>query len=779
MKRFRPIRFSCWLIFSGICLYVLSNNWGTVPAIGPLLDLNVGVWSKPSSLPKKIFLSGLVASVTLVMDSEGVPHIFAKEERDLYLVQGYWTAKDRLFQMDMNQRVVTGRFSELTGAKTAGLDRHFIELGIYRAEEIMRRKLLSDPVTNQMMKSYLSGVNQWIASSSKSRPLEYKLLGTRPQKMDERLVSGIAKAMNYYLSGATRDLERTSVLRSGLVSESQMAELFPPQLIKSENSLLFPEIAADSENSFKGKIPMLNPARPWKIKNSPPGFNGSNSFLVHSSKSQPGVSLFANDTHLGYSLPNVWYEVQLRCPKFNVYGVGFPGIPGIVNGMNESISWGPTNGATDAVDFYEVEFRDSSFREYKDGDQWLASQHEEVPLPVRGEKVPRIQTVIWTKWGPVIERQENFGLVHVWTGFETGNELKALRNLYEATSAKSCGEIFQTDWLTPIQNFQCADSKNILAIHAGFIARRDANEGLTVMRPEQSLGKLKIRMNKDLQPTGMNSRRGFYHSANQRVVGSEFPNFMGAEYEDPLRAHRIEALIESDQKVSAEELVRIQQDTFDGLASHALPKLLELIRGEVKTPQELQLFQQLSSWDFHLSADSRAASFFKAWIEEIKGRLFPSWPLVPSSTILIRIFNNETFLQPQGPVLESWKAAVSKFNQDPWWKVNKTQFPHVAKIPGLGSEILNVGGGATSPFSNRGWHGPVYQFVAEMTSPPKAWIQIPGGNSGNPLDRKYGRFLEDWSKGKMRPVQFFLNEQMARQIGVEVFEFFPDEGNAK
>ncbi|NJL23855.1 MAG: penicillin acylase family protein [Calothrix sp. SM1_5_4] len=211
----------------------------------------------------------------------------------------------------------------------------------------------------------------------------------------------------------------------------------------------------------------------------PAAGNGSNNWAVGPEKSATGHSILANDTHLGLTLPNIWYENQLSCPEFNVYGVALISVPGIINGFNSEVAWGPTNGTTDALDYYETEFEDESSLKYRFHGRLEAAEVKRETVLVRGGD-PLSVDVIWTKLGVLMHREGRYGLVANWMGHRPGLELKAVRGLYAAKTAAQCLDSF-TDWFVPLQNFICADRGRVSILHAGRVPRREIGEGRFIM----------------------------------------------------------------------------------------------------------------------------------------------------------------------------------------------------------------------------------------------------------------------------------------------------------
>jgi len=805
MNNFKNLRhifhLTLWLCLSFACWMALSREWGIVPALGPLLDLRSGVWHHQPLQWRDQDLAGLTAPVEVGFDASGVPHIFAQNEADLYLVQGFVVASQRLFQMDVYARLGSARLSELAGERAAPVDQFFTQFGMRRAERLAHAELQKNPQTRMMVESYLKGVNQHIQQLA-DLPVEYKILGRRPEAMSTDIVSSMSKVMTFNLSGNSADLQMT-LLRAQL-SKAQILDLFPEFLPPEYEDVVFPKLqlpgrVTEEIADFNSHFQHL-PEVP-----RPPGFNGSNNWAVNARKSATGYSILANDTHLGLSLPNVWYEVQLSCPEFNVYGAGFPNVPGIVNGFNRDIAWGPTNGTTDVLDYYEVEFESEVSLRYRDRGQWrTADVDTEVIRDRHGGSAEVL--VPWTKWGPVLHREGKYGLVARWTGHDPSNELLAVRQLYHAKNVRECLSAFEL-WQSPIQNFVCADARQIGLVHAGHIPLRKVNEGRFIQSPEQTHSQLAQFFRAPERPQVIDPPEGYLLSANQRILPQNNP-YLGASYEDPFRGRRIRHLLESKAKLSGEDLMAIQNDDLDGEAAEILPLLLRGLVTRGLSEEQIEAVKSLKSWDHRARAEQVEPTLYKAWYQNLKRLMFEDdWTLPPRfgvmptdmrlSLMLHRlerdpqhpdhkwIDNSRTSIQETLPHLikQSWLAAwyelQSTLGPAPkewkWQRWNLTKFTHVGRFPGFGNVGLPMNGAADSVRGQRGWHGAVYKLVVELGPQLRAWIQIPGGNSGDPLSNLYDRFVEDWTQGKMRSVEFFRDREEAKAKSQTWITFRPEE----
>lgn len=800
MSQRRPIAQSLfWFALAGFWLFALARPLGPLPALGPLFDLHSGIWSHREFEWRDLRVSGLQQPVSVAIDVSGVPHLFATNEADLYLAQGYVMASQRLFQMDLSSRATSGHLAELVGARGLDRDRYFVRFGMRASTTNTLRAYLENPQTALMIDSFVKGINAYIETLSEL-PVEYQLLGRRPQPFDASRVVDMAKALTFSLSGRSADLEM-SHLQQQLGTEKVLdlfPEFFPEEFSDYIISARWGHHERDKEdaNQFKFQTHL----RHFLEIPKPAKGNGSNNWAIGPEKSKTGHSILANDTHLGLSLPNIWFENQLTCPGFNVYGVSLVDVPGIINGFTAKTAWGPTNGTTDALDYYEVEFTGPDSTEYKVGSTTVKADLS-VEKINRADGPSEDVTVVKTKWGPVVYREGIYGLVANWTGHRSGNELAALRKLYDGRDLKGCLEAFK-DWRVPIQNFVCADADHIGIIHAGFIPRRAIGEGRFIEPAGQSTYALSEAIPEGDRPLQIDPPEGFVRSANERVMGPSYPYAMGWDYEEPFRGRTIRQRLAAQGKFSGEDMMALQNDDSDPLAEMTLTMLLKSLNSDGLTALQKTWVERLGKWDRHASYDRAEPTLFRTWYYELKDSVFKKWLDLPENKnfsihharfgwFLQRLYKDSEDSDAQwldGRTLAqtvtsaftgAWQKLEREKGLDParWiWKDQiRTHLPHVAKIPGLGSEVLNFSGAAESVRGNNGWHGAVYKFVIELGPDLKAWMQVPGGASGDPFSPKFERDVESWSRGEMRKVEFYSDLTDARRRGAAIYTFEPKD----
>ncbi|CAM3640423.1 hypothetical protein GCM10009865_26010 [Aeromicrobium ponti] len=279
-------------------------------------------------------IGSISAQVMVNRDSNGIPHINASNERDLFIAQGYIQAQDRLFQMDLSRRQASGRLSEVIGDATVENDKYFRTLGLRRAADASYQSY--SPEAKEVLGWFAESVNIYIKELKENGkwPVEFKILGYQPEEWTPVDSLTIGKYMAYDLGGHWESQAFRYYLLQNF-PEEKAYDLFPSY--PEEAPYIIAKSNLDIEKSFASVT-------------TPPEFNGSNNWVVAGNKTASGKSILADDPHLSLGTPSIWYQMHLESPEMNVSGVIFAGIPGIILGHNELIAWGVTNAGPDVQD---------------------------------------------------------------------------------------------------------------------------------------------------------------------------------------------------------------------------------------------------------------------------------------------------------------------------------------------------------------------------------------------------------------------------------------------
>jgi len=769
-------------------LYLGNNKIGILPPLGKFFNPYQGFWKNNDNtsifVPKN---SQLNEVADVFFDSRNVPHIFAENEHDLYFVQGYITAYNRLWQMDFQTRAGFGRLSEIFGIMTLEHDRFMRKIGMPDAAEKTAELMMRDSLYRDILQAYTDGVNAYINSlNSASLPLEYKLLDISPEKWKPVNTAMLAKLMAWDLTG--RNIEKYKTEAANYFSSAEMDYLYPlysplvePVVetkyvsgtirnIKQQDTLVFPRLSkAERENYFMG----------------------SNNWAVSGKKTTTGFPILCNDPHLSLTLPSVWFEIQLHTPGINVYGVSLPGSPGVIIGFNEHIAWGFTNAGSDVFDWYKISFADSAHNFYNFEGQRLPVKLRKEIIKIRGEE-DFIDTVRYTHFGPVPYDSKETPYYYSfptdcamrWVAHDASIEGKTFIKLNKAknySDFESALDFFDV----PAQNFIFADEHGDIAIkHNGKFPERKFKQGRYISDGSNKNSDWEKYIERKFLPSMKNPERGFVSSANQQPADSLYPFYLGDGYAIFERGKRINDLLRSSDSISVEFMKKMQLDDYNIYASMLLPMLFNKVGDTINSPDIISLLEELKKWNYHNSPDSKAAVIFEYLLDGIEDALWfdnvakdTDTLLYPTRdvTLLTLQRNFEQYIDdvntPEREDIE-WvfskalqltsKRLNSDYGSDKGkWSLAETRgtvIRHISRIPGLGSGQLSTGGNYNVINAISKTHGPSWRMIVSLEDTVKAWGVFPGGESGNPGSRFYDNNIGDWVKGDYYPLNFYYSK---------------------
>lgn len=757
---------------------LLGQGVGDLPALGKLLNPFHGLWQRPLQTRRTDLIrqvQGLSAPVEILWDEFSVPHFRAVNELDLALAQGFVHASQRLFQMDVQARGGGARLAALLGQKAINWDRYFLSIGL---REVVRRTaaaIKADPQTYSLAQAYVAGVNQWIENLTEDQwPTEYRLLGVGPNLWQVEQIAELFSTMGFRLSGRTFDLNLTQIQQKwGLAA---VRDLFPEFMPKDLEAPFADGIhgrnltkALPEKEVFQTTITNL----PDLIK--PFAGNGSNSWAVMPGLSKSGRTILANDTHLGFSLPNIWFEQQLSDAKQNVYGGGFPGMPGVLSGFTQTAAWAVTNGTTDVMDWYDFKFKSNASNEYENTDGWKIARVQQEIIEVRGSR-PILIDQEWTELGPIVHRQGQHGVALRWTLHDGSNPLRMFYDLNHASNRDECLKALPS-FQAPIQNVLCADKDHISLVHNGAIPQRWSGQGQVVMSGSDARARWGRELTFSERPQNHDPKMGFLFSANQRPVDASYPPSLGMEAENSYRAREIQSRLSERSNWSAEDFVALQTDVANPLARQNLPKLLEILGDP--DPSQMDAVRILRSWNYQDDLTSVASSVFFVWWRRLEreiwsdqlGPSFQGWPRDERLQVLLRrqsgdeiwiddatTPNKETLKDIvhrslSGALSELQKNYGSNLMNWEWQVVRPLEFRHIIALPGF-SEHLKGPGGRHSINAIQEHHGPTWRMVVSLGETPQAWTSTPSRSEGDPLSVEYGSALKAWAQGGYKQIHF-------------------------
>ncbi len=744
-----------------------------------LIVAGTGLYLTKKSLPSikgNLTISTLNHKVEVVRDGKGVPHISAKSLHDLYVAQGFVTAQDRLFQMDLSRRQASGQLSEIIGDATVERDSYFRTLGLRRAAEASYSKY--DKNGQNVLNWYAEGVNAYIKYAIKENklPVEFKILKYKPTKWTAIDSLVIGKYMAFDLGGHWNE-QAFRYYAMNKFPKDKALELFPanndidPYIIPSNTSKI------DVEKSFASAI-------------IPPVWNGSNDWVVSGSKTKSGKPLLADDPHLGLATPAIWYETQLKSGDMNVSGVIFAGVPGIIVGHNKHIAWGVTNVGPDVQDLYIEKRNPNKPDEFLYDGQWEKAQVINETIKIKGKK-NKVLPVMITRHGPVIsEFASDAGKDTVfslqWTALQPTTELEAVLKFDAAKDWNSFKEglaLFEA----PAQNFVFASDDGTIAYRAnGKIPIRKKGDGLMPVPGWTSDYGWKGSIPYDELPTIVNPKQGFISSANNKVVDDSYPYHISNSWAQPYRQLRIQEVLKKNDKLTVKDMQKLQMDEMNLQAKEHAPKFIKSIKqnNDQLSSVEKSALRELEKWNFIDDKDEASPLIFQMWMTEINKALFDQ----QISNDMMNLFGDRKvvvdqllrdslngkkviWVDEQGGIdkllLKTFKTTIKNISKTDgenatkwkWGDHHKVAFEHPLSSIKILSYFFNardpipVGGSSTTVkaagYDDQGIvdHGASWRTVVDFANLSKSVNVVGPGQSGNLGSKWYSDQMEDWANG--------------------------------
>ena len=572
-------------------------------------------------------LEGPGAAFTVVRDGHGIPHVFAAAENDAYFALGLLHAQDRLWQLEMNRRIVGGTLAEVLGPGALDTDRFLRTLGVRRNAERILGNL--DSATRASLQAYADGVNAGIGLAAREPwklPPEFLVMGVRPGQWTPADSIGWSTMMAWDLSGN----HATELLRFALserLDAQRLAELF-----ETDPPAQLPDLARLYEGLDRGDVAALMQA-------IPPGNIdgiGSNNWVVDGRHTVSGKPLLANDPHLGLNSPALWYFAHLSAPGLDTIGATLPGLPTVVLGRNQRIAWGFTNTAPDTQDLYLERIDPADRGRYQTPDGWAAFESRTEVIRVKGAPDVTLQ-VRETRHGPVISDvhaqlgrtmqarrlDDRYVLAFRWAALAPDDgTMRASFDLHRAQDWTQFTEALR-HFAAPQQNMVYADVDG----NVGFIAPGR----VPVRKPENAFRGLAPVPGWDARydwdgfipyeqlPRIWRPASGAVVTANQNILEAGYPHFISAEWTLPYRHDRIVELLGEKQRHDRASFESMQADVLSRPMAELLPMLRQATPA---TPAGRAALERVAQWDARMVADAPEPLIVTAWVDRLRRLVF-------------------------------------------------------------------------------------------------------------------------------------------------------------
>ena len=741
-------------------------------------------------LPKQkgtIELDGLEGPVRVRRDRWGVPHVETERALDLWFAQGFCHGQDRLWQMDFYRRVLSGRVSEFAGAEGLPVDRLMRTLGMRRTAQ--REAAQLDPELRTLLGRFCAGVNA-AAEGAKAPPLEMQLLRLEFEPWSPADILGLGKLLAFGLStNWEKELLRADMTRE--LGPELAARLDPGY--PADNPIVTTEVwsgdglgLAEQIDAVRGAIGLAAEA------------SGSNNWAVSGKLTAAGTPLLAGDPHLPPSMPGIWYQVGLALGDRTVRGASLPGMPGIYMGQNDDVCWSFTNVMADTQDLFVERIEGDR---YLFEDEWRPLEVVREEIAVKGRDAPERLDVRLTHHGPVVNEalgaDDAEPLALRWSALDQPTSFKGMFELHGVRTGQELVALLEGH-TSPASNLVWADRHG--SIGYKLIGRLPLRKGGCPDLPKPGWsGEFEWEGTvpyADL-PEETDPERGYLITANNRIVGDEYPHHITSDWLDGYRARRIEELLRASSEHDVDGFEAMQSDN---LSIPGLEAARRLGRLTPKGQREVSALERLRSWDGRLDPDSIAGTIYQAFLLRLAREfaraaigdrdLCERWldradngftPHVTSPwrwhSHLMKLWgegDEELIGRPWDELaLEALAGALDdltdRFGPDPaawrWGHVHEMEFPHpLGEANPLLRRIFNRSlraGGAQETVSQIAYDpndpykavwAPSWRMVADPTDPEGSRWQMFTGQSGHPASRHYDDLQDDWLDGRTQPM---------------------------
>ncbi len=766
-------------------------------------------WSLHRAEPKRegqLELSGLRGPVSVFYDAWGVPHIDAQNDVDAYRTLGYVHAQERLFQMDMLRRIGAGRLSEVFGADSLETDRFFRSLGINRFARRYAAYLQTqaDQPHVQLINAYQDGINQYIDQGG--QPLEYSILLTRPDYFSTEDIAHIMGYMAYSFAEAFKTDALIDQVR-GKLGRRHMQDLVPgwPESIPPRSAP-----AEATASSYDGQWADELLSRVTSVERQLPAgqFLGSNAWAVNGSRSHSGAPMLANDPHIGFAAPAVWFEAHIRTPEHEVYGHFLGGFPFPLLGQTRHHAWGLTMLMNDEIDFYRERVNPENLNQVWEAEKgWRdLSIHEEV-IKVRGQE-DRLVRLRSSRHGPIINdplgqsaedlENDKQPVSLFWTFLDPAND--SAKAFYGLSRASSMDEFEQAASLhtSPGLNLIYADIEDNIAMWAIGLIKRwpNSNNGFSLLNGSTSDDAFRGYQPFAANPRMVNPAKGHVFSANNPYPQSNPSRLLPGYYAPSERAERLGELLNNNDTFDLSQFKAMQLDTHRAQALAVLRDALplfndQLLSADLRAPAA-RAAATLAEWDGSFDRDEVGAAVYQRWQDHLLEALFAD-ELQENFAIFRNTLMAEKSLfslywkpaspwwdnrqQPimdgrQAAIEQAWIKTIESLSQDlgietqnwTWGRLAVLQHKHPLseRLPLAGfldSEATPVDGGQESLNSmsfdvgEKNYQikaGPSTRRLIDLADINGALSILPMGQSGAPLDPHYDDQAALYNEGRYR-----------------------------
>ncbi|MFZ3274182.1 MAG: penicillin acylase family protein [Lutibacter sp.] len=770
----------------------------------------IGGWMYFNSLKPnysgEITLSNIENETSVYFDDYGIPHIYAQNQYDASTALGYVHAQDRLWQMELMRRIAPGRLSEIFGKDLLKNDRFFVSLGIEEASGKSIEKLDKNSEVYKLATAYLNGINQFIENGP--TPIEFTLIGIEKEPYQLKDIYNILGYMSFSFAMAQKTDPLLSILKEKLGDD----------YLKELNIEIGPNTTfiKNSKSTIADFSEMVTSVNEMMEKSPVPPFIGSNSWVVSPNKSATGKVLFANDPHIGYSQPAVWYEAHIVTPDYEMYGYHLAGVPFPLLGHNRNYAYGLTMFENDDIDFYKEENDPKNNAEYKTptGFETYKTVTKTIKVKDADDVIINVRS---SRHGPImndaldaITQSEPVAMSWIYTKFD----IKVLDALYTISRATDMKDVKKGASMihAPGLNIMYGDAKGNVAWWATgklYKLKPDVNRNFILDGASGKDDPIEY-LDFSENPMAENPPWNYVYSANNQP--DSIANMLYSGYylsED--RAKRIVQLLEPKNNWNKKSMSAMINDVTSAVAPALVKEFAENMDYKSFSKSEQKAIDVLQLWDGSNTVDQIAPTIYNKWIylylkntfeDEMGTKLFTQFlathlskrviaeQIEKDNSIWWDNITTKNKTETKKEILsKSLAEAVASLEKQlgsdikawNWGKVHTLEHPHpLGKVAAL-KNYFNVGPfpikGAREVIDNRGYDftdsglyavnaGPSTRRIIDFSDIENSISILPTGQSGNPFSKYYKDQAEMYNKGEFRKMK--LNEEEIKKVSTKL-----------
>ncbi len=738
-------------------------------------------------------LQDLEAEVSAYLDDFGIPHIYAESQEDAYLALGYLHAQDRLWQMELLKRIAPGRLSEILGKELLKTDRFFVSLGIDEASDNAVAVMDKQSEAYKLGMAYINGVNQYINEGA--TPIEFTLAGVEKEAFQLKDAYNIFGYMAFSFAMA----QKTDPMLTAIQEKLGADYLIDLDVIPNANGVIIKNNrpTVDALAQLSTEIAQITEKLPI------PAFIGSNSWVVSAKKSGTGAVILANDPHIGYAQPSVWYEAHIVTPNYEMYGYHLAGIPFPILGHNRDYGYGITMFENDDIDFYKETNHPTDPSKYQTAEGYESYTSVSKTIKVKDEDDVVIE-VKSTRHGPIMNTVQDEITVEAPIAMSwvyTQHKIELLEAVFNLSHSKSMQDAKAAASMihAPGLNIMYGDAKGNIAWwaagklykHAPQVNAKFVLDGASAI--DNDIEFLDFKDN----PMAENPEWEYVYSANNQpdsVAGIMYPGY----YLPEDRGRRIVGLLESKNNWDRDSFAKMIVDVTSPVALENIRELTTVLDYNAFTKNQQRAMDILQLWGGQSDFEDIAPTIYQRFIykyledtfkdelgDELFGQLLKTHLIKRS--IALQLGNDAsiwwddssttTHIETKKEILNrAFVAAITALEAQlgdniihwQWSKVHTLEHNHALGAVETLRPYFNVGpfevGGTEEVIDNKAFHfndeglykvnsGPSTRRIIDFSDIENSISILPTGQSGNPFSEHYDDQAEMYNNGEFRKMK--------------------------